>query len=193
MAYVYRHIRLDNNTVFYIGIGTSDSYKRAKTSIRRNSYWKNITCKTNWYYEIMIDNVSVEQTRSKEIEFIKLYGREDKKEGTLCNLTDGGDATTGYVVKDEVKRILSEKNKGKKLSEEHKRKISESNKGKMHTQEVINKMRLAKIGKKQSAQTIDKRRQKLIGNKSNTGKVLPEAQKEKMRISQRLRREREKN
>lgn len=192
MAYVYRHIRLDTNKVFYIGIGTSSSYKRAKTTVRRNSYWKNITSKTKWDYEIIFDDISLEDAKLKEIELIKLYGRKDKGEGTLCNLTDGGDAITGYIVKDEVKKLLSEINKGKKLSEEHKRKISKSHKGKIFSGETINKMRLAKIGKKHSIETIEKRREKMMGNKSNTGKILPESQKEKMRISQQLRREREK-
>lgn len=192
MAYVYRHIRLDTNKVFYIGIGTRSSYKRAKTTYRRNAYWKNITSKTKWCYEIIFDDISLEDAKLKEIELIKLYGREDKGEGTLCNLTDGGDATVGYIVKDEMKKILSEINKGKKLSEEHKRKMSESHKGKIFSEDTINKMRLAKIGKKQSIETIEKRRKKLMGNKSNTGKVLPESQKEKMRLSQQLRRQREK-
>jgi hypothetical protein len=192
MAYVYRHIRLDTNAIFYIGIGTASSYKRARTIVRRNVYWKNIVSKTKWDYEIIFDDISLEHAKEKEIEFIKFYGRKDKGEGTLCNLTDGGDATTGYIVKNEVKQLLSEINKGKKLSKEHKSKISESHKGKIIAKESIDKMRLAKIGKKQSAETIEKRRKKLIGNKSNTGKTLPESQKEKMKLSQKLRREREK-
>ena len=161
MAYVYRHIRLDTNTIFYIGIGSTSSYKRAKTTFRRNAYWKSITSKTKWDYEIIFDDISLEYAKEKEIEFIKLYGRKDKGEGTLCNLTDGGDATSGYIVKDEVKKFLSEINKGKKLSKEHKNKISESHKGKSFTEESINKMRLAKLYKKQSAETIEKRRKNI--------------------------------
>ena len=43
MAYVYRHIRLDTNQPFYIGIGSDKNYFRAnqKTSSKRNSYWVN--------------------------------------------------------------------------------------------------------------------------------------------------------
>ena len=29
MAYLYRHIRLDTNEIFYIGIGSDINYKRA--------------------------------------------------------------------------------------------------------------------------------------------------------------------
>ena len=40
---IYRHIRLDTNQVFYIGIG---SIKRAYRKTGRNNYWNNITNKT---------------------------------------------------------------------------------------------------------------------------------------------------
>jgi hypothetical protein len=42
MAYVYRHIRLDKNEPFYIGIGKDDysSFKRAyHTGNKRNKIW----------------------------------------------------------------------------------------------------------------------------------------------------------
>lgn len=44
MAYVYRHIRLDKNQPFYIGIGVDEggNYKRAYNFIKRNNYWKNV-------------------------------------------------------------------------------------------------------------------------------------------------------
>ena len=45
MAYLYRHIRLDKNEPFYIGIGGDDKgyYERAYHKIsHRNKHWKNI-------------------------------------------------------------------------------------------------------------------------------------------------------
>lgn len=188
MAYVYRHIRLDTNEVFYIGIGVQVNNKRAKTSVKRNKFWINITSKTEWYHEILFDNLTINEAKEKEKEFISIYGRKDLGKGTLCNLTDGGDGTLNYVVKDIVKNKLSIKNKGKVLSNEHKQKISKSHKGKVFSDETLNKMRLAKLGTKQSVETIEKRKLKLIGNKSNTGKKLSEEQKAKMRESQQLRR-----
>lgn len=192
MAYVYRHIRDDKNEVFYIGIGLTNSYKRAKTTVSRNGHWKKIVALTSWYSEILFDNISVENAKLKEIEFINLYGRSDLGNGTLCNLTHGGDATLGYVVNKETKKRLSDINKGKKLSIEHRNKISNSHKGKVFTEEWLLKMRNAKLGKKQTEETINKRRLKLIGNKSNTGKKLSEEQRNKMKESQQLRRIREK-
>lgn len=188
MAYVYRHIRLDTNEVFYIGIGVQPNNKRAKTSVKRNRFWLNITSKAEWYHEILFDNLTISEAKQKEKEFISIYGRKDLGNGTLCNLTDGGDGTLNYIVNEAVKNKLSIKNKGKVLSDEHKQKISKSHKGKIFSDETLNKMRLAKLGTKQSLETIEKRKIKLIGNKSNTGKKLSEEQKAKMRESQQLRR-----
>jgi hypothetical protein len=184
MAYVYKHIRLDTNEVFYIGIGIRENYRRAKTTARRNSFWLNVVNKAEWKFEIVVDNISFDEAKIREIELIKFYGRKDKGEGSLVNLTDGGDATSGYIVTDAVKKRLSEINKGKTLSDEHKKKISASNMGQKFTDKAIYKMRIAKLGTKQSKETIDKRRQKLFGNKSNTGRKLPEEQRLKMKQSQ---------
>lgn len=41
MAYVYRHIRLDKNEPFYIGIGSDNKYSRAKQKTGRNDRWHN--------------------------------------------------------------------------------------------------------------------------------------------------------
>jgi hypothetical protein len=91
MAYLYRHIRVDKNEVFYIGIGSDPSYDRANTVKGRNTYWKRIVNKTSFNVEIMIDFLSWEDACAKEKEFIKIYGRRDLGLGTLCNLTDGAD------------------------------------------------------------------------------------------------------
>jgi len=91
MAYLYRHIRLDNNTPFYIGIGNDISYKRSKLAKCRNIFWKRIVNKTEYEIEIVLDNLTWEEACKKEKEFIKLYGRKDLGLGTLTNLTDGGE------------------------------------------------------------------------------------------------------
>lgn len=90
--YLYRHIRQDKNIPFYIGVGTKQSkgkfrsiYARAYAKGRRNKWWKNITDKTEYKIEIILESNNLEYIKSKEIEFIELY-----KE-TLCNITKGGD------------------------------------------------------------------------------------------------------
>lgn len=103
MAYVYRHIRLDKNEVFYVGIGSDNlgKYTRAH-STKRGDHWKNIFNNTEIIVEIMLDDLTWEEACEKEKEFIKLYGRKDLNLGTLINLTDGGDGTLNFKVKFSV-------------------------------------------------------------------------------------------
>jgi group I intron endonuclease len=155
MAYVYRHIRLDKNEPFYIGIGRDKYYKRAKQKTGRNPIWKAIAAKTEIVVEIMIDEVDIPTAKAKEIEFIKLYGRLNCGAGTLANISGGGegmyDPPATYRKKlserlrgeknffygrkhtTEARKKMSERQLGIKkgsLSEETKRRISERHKGK---------------------------------------------------------------
>lgn len=140
MAYVYRHIRLDKNVPFYIGIG-SDSlgeYKRAHNcGHTRNKHWHNIVNKTKYEVEIIIDGVAWEEALLKEVEFIKIYGRKQFG-GTLINLTDGGEGNVGYITSDETKKKQSLKrmgrpahNKGKPMSKHQLENLISINKGKI--------------------------------------------------------------
>ena len=52
--YLYRHIRLDKNEVFYVGIGTkrnNNDYSRAYSKLLRNKWWNNIINKTSYRIE----------------------------------------------------------------------------------------------------------------------------------------------
>lgn len=96
--YLYRHVRLDKNEPFYIGIGSKTradlkkhTYFRAFTKFRRNQFWKNIVSKHQYIIEIILESNNRDFIQQKEKEFIKIYGRRDLGNGTLTNLTDGGD------------------------------------------------------------------------------------------------------
>ena len=91
MAYLYRHIRHDKNEPFYIGIGSDSNYKRSKQKNARNNIWKGIVSRTTYDIEILFDNISIEESKVKEIEFIALYGRIANKDGILANLSGGGE------------------------------------------------------------------------------------------------------
>ena len=91
---VYRHIRLDTNEVFYVGIG---SKKRPYAKGSRSKWWKRIVNKSDYRVDILFTDLSWEAAEIKEIEFIKLYGRKDLKKGTLVNMTDGGEGKTNSV------------------------------------------------------------------------------------------------
>ena len=158
MGYLYRHIRLDKNEPFYIGIGgfnkneTEGSYKRAYNK-SRNSIWKKITSKTDYSVDIMLDGLTFEEACEKEIEFIALYKRI-KDGGILANITLGGEGTLGHSTRkghktsDETKKKLSASHIGKVLTNEHKERIRNGNKGKKQSDECKIKCSISKIGHK---------------------------------------------
>jgi len=116
MGYVYRHIRTDTGVPFYIGIGIDckGKHERAVSRHGRNKHWKNIVEKTKHEIEILFESDDYELIKSKEIEFISLYGRLDLKTGILCNITDGGDGNLNYICSDETREKLKILNKGEK-------------------------------------------------------------------------------
>lgn len=103
MAVLYRHIRIDKNEPFYIGIG--DKENRAYSQRSRNKFWKNIA-KQGYEVEILFEDLTWEQACEKEKEFITLYGRRDLKAGTLVNLTDGGEGALGRPMTERLKKVL---------------------------------------------------------------------------------------
>jgi hypothetical protein len=110
MAYVYRHIRLDKNEPFYIGIGTDSNFERAyeKYNCRRNKIWMAIMNKSEYDVEILFSDISNEDAKQKEIEFITLYGRKDLGTGTLANRTSGGDGIKDRAITPEYRKKLSD-------------------------------------------------------------------------------------
>jgi hypothetical protein len=136
--YIYRHIRPDKNEVFYIGKGSllSKGHSfRPEEKRRRSEWWRKVVEKNNGEYiiQIIYGCDTEEEVNSKEIEFIKLYGRKDLGKGTLVNMTNGGDGSLGIKVSDITRKKLSDINKGekhfnygKKLSKETCLKKSES-------------------------------------------------------------------
>lgn len=135
--YLYRHVRLDINEVFYIGIGTKhfkSKYKRSKSDYMRNKFWKNITNKTEWIAEILLESDDYNFIQQKEIEFIKLYGRRDLGKGTLTNLTEGGKGCVGYLHSDSSKHKMSLAKS--KMSQETKQKIKEARAKQIFTEET---------------------------------------------------------
>lgn len=91
---VYRHIRLDKNEPFYIGIASNE--KRPYTKINRNIHWHRIVNKTEYRVDILFDDLTWEDANEKEKEFIALYGRKHLGTGTLVNITDGGGGVKGW-------------------------------------------------------------------------------------------------
>lgn len=186
MAYVYRHIRLDTNTPFYIGIGSDNNFNRAyeKTKNKRSAWWNRIVNKHGYDVEILFENVSPKFAKEKEKEFIELYGRMDLKNGTLCNYTDGGDGMNGWKAPTEtIERMKvaakirgtwmlntpeiigkrANSMRGKKRTDEQKEKLAAWQRGVKKPKESIEKMRATLL----LPENVEKRR-----NQPNCKKVL---------------------
>ena len=114
MAVVYRHIGLDNNEVFYVGIGKDR--KRPYSKSGRNQHWKNYINKHGYYVDILSDSVDYELAKEVEISLVSYYGRRDLGTGRLVNMTDGGEGSIGRFVSQETRLKMSKVHKGKKLS-----------------------------------------------------------------------------
>lgn len=150
MAYLYAHIRLDTNEIFYIGIGSDAKYVRSKTNSSRNSDWHRIVDKYGFKPVVLIDGVSKEVACDLEREFISYYGRLDLGNGSLVNLTNGGNGICGIKRSDETRIKISNSHKGKRATEEVRKKMSASHKGKKISDE-----HRAKISLSQSKRVID--------------------------------------
>jgi hypothetical protein len=167
MPHVYRHIRLDKNEPFYIGIGLDNINKRAfEKKARRSDWWNRIANKHGYVVHILYEDVSIEFAKEKEKEFIALYGRLDLGTGTLCNLTDGGDGINGWKAPAEtIERMKNaaklrgtfmlntpeiiakraESNRGKKRTPEQCEKLAAWQRGISKSKEFSEKMRAIKL------------------------------------------------
>ena len=147
--YVYKHVRLDNNTCFYIGKG-----KEGRLNVpKRNTIHDNI-CKKHGYKAVIFkDKLNEEEAFKLEKDLINCYvsklGYEIYIKGYyvntennkfLTNMTFGGEGASGMHHSEEAKMKIGEASKGrlagknnpmygKHHSEETKMKMSESKKG----------------------------------------------------------------
>ena len=158
--YVYKHIRKDNNTCFYVGKGKGNRMYVPK----RNKHFNRIRKKYGCYVVKIKENLTEKEAFALEREIIEDYvfvfgyginikgyrDYSDKK--YLTNCTWGGEGVSGYKHSEEAKQRMSESHKrenlseetiqkmseshkGKQLSEEHKQNLSESHKGKQFSEE----------------------------------------------------------
>lgn len=128
--YVYKHVRLDTEEVFYIGKGHG---RRARRNQGRSKHWHNIVNKHGYRIEFVDTNLSEAKAFELEMFYINFIGRRDLGTGTLINKTDGGEGNSGRIVSIEHKKYLSNLMKGKKhpmygtkRSKETRRKIHEA-------------------------------------------------------------------
>lgn len=112
--YVYVHRRATDSSIFYVGKGKGD---RAWQKISRSEYWKRIEAKYGRMVEIVQSGMQEWWALELERELIALYG------DGLCNLTDGGETSSGYRFTPEAKAKISAAHKGKVWTPEHRTKM----------------------------------------------------------------------
>jgi len=184
--YVYAYLREDG-TPYYIGKGKG---KRLVSKNRRINKPKEAS-------RIIICESSLTELGAFALErrLIRWHGRKDNGTGILHNLSDGGEGNSGLIVKEETRKKLSEKGKGRKLtedlikelsesrmgknnpmfgrkiSEDHKRKISENNKARLISKETRKKISEAKTEEKHHffGRSLNEKHKQNISN-SNKGK-----------------------
>jgi len=142
--YVYLHIRLDSAEPFYVGKGKDN---RCKVINGRSELWKNIVNKCGYDIILLEENLTEEDSLKKEIYWIDRIGRKDLGMGTLINMNDGGEGTSGYRHLEQHKKKISESKIGRNRSEETRNKISEGNKGKKRSEYTKRRMSEGKKGK----------------------------------------------
>jgi group I intron endonuclease len=171
MYKVYKHQNIEIGTI-YIGITKHDNVeKRWKGGMGyyENKYffkdilyygWKNFT------HEILVDDISYDFAKIKEVEFISLYGRIIDNSGTLANLTIGGEGAKGHIVSEETRKKISNAQKGRVFTEDHRRKAVEGRRNVKlppRTKEHQMKLDAHKIGRPLKDSTKEKLRLANIG------------------------------
>lgn len=172
--YVYFHINPLKNEIFYVGKGKG---KRAfEKGSRRGDYWNRVVKKYGYIIDIVEDNLTEQEAFEREMFYIKKIGRKDLGLGTLINMTDGGEGTSGCkkdnegdknpmynrnhsdktkrLIGDKAKKRLSDKTShpmyGKRFNDESKDLKSKSMKKWLQENEPSRK------GKKNTKEHIDK-------------------------------------
>lgn len=157
--YTYLHCTPDGFP-FYVGKGKGNrsiDFRRSRSSWHKGivkKYGKDNIKVYVFYCE------SEDQAFKDEIQQIAQLRSLGYK---LCNLTNGGDGTSGYRPNEETRKKLSESRIGHIVSEETRKKLSASNRGKPRSEEARKKMSKAKIGSKRSPETCAKIAKSMTG------------------------------
>jgi group I intron endonuclease len=109
----------------YISKSTKPYYRKANKMIQRGIEFRT---------QILESDLTAEQAKQKEIEYIEKFKKAGVK---LYNLTDGGDGSPSYSHTEEAKIKIGKASEGRKhpCSEEIKEKIRKTLTGYKHTEE----------------------------------------------------------
>lgn len=204
MFTVYMH-KFPNGKV-YIGITKRKPEYRWGENGKRyaNRFMKNAIQKYGWdniEHIILAENLTKAEACNMETDFIAKYKSNQREYG--YNIASGGEINSGYILSDEAKKQISERNMGHpcaqetrekirqkklnyKFTDEHCKHISEShmgmspwNKGKHFSDESRQKMSESAKNRKMSEEAKDKIRQYQKGRKKG-----PMSEETKRKISE---------
>jgi hypothetical protein len=200
-SYIYVYSDL-SGVPFYVGKGKGRRFELVKHIQKgvANQFLKNKILKLGTdriIISFMHHNSPEHELMKWEQYWIKFFGRRDRGEGTLCNLTDGGEGISGAIRSPELKEIIR-----KKVSEtwikrgghslESRQKMSRARTGLKHSQATRERMSIAaKLRFKKSGghsqESKDKVSQKNQGKTSYwKGRSLPDEVKLKISETKRL-------
>jgi hypothetical protein len=164
MAIVYRHIRLDTDEIFYIGVGVNKARAYAKKC--RNKFWKAVVKNTEYKVEITHDDICYEEALVIEMYLIEFYGRRILGTGPLVNIDQGGRGASGYKQSAESIEKRAAKLRGKSPSKETIAKIVAKNTGQKRSQAVKDECRRRNLGKKLTQEHKETISKSLLSNKN---------------------------
>jgi len=185
--YVYKLITSDDELIYigkgsgnrmnkHVQIAMGNSINRTKNPKLYNKIKKIISNGGFIIPKVVFESTSEDDCFNEEIKIISEIGLDN-----LCNLTIGGEGTSGYFLSEETRMKMSKAKKnqwrdkwvaGRKITKEHKEKLLENPqlfkkghegywKGKSLSEETRMKMSKAKKGQK-SGSITEKRRQAII-------------------------------
>ena len=107
--YVYVHRKQTDGSIFYVGKGTGN---RAYAIASRSAYWHRVFRKHGRVVQIVASGLSEQCAFSLERAMIAYIGT-----GRLCNMTLGGEGTSGRVPSLSQRQKCSKSNKGNRPSD----------------------------------------------------------------------------
>lgn len=131
--YVYAHFRADayphkpdadpcdpSGGIFYIGKGTFRSPRkgepRHRASVGRSAFWKRVVQKHGFVSVILFETNDEAEAFLWERRFIAFFGKRFDNSGSLVNITDGGEGTSGIKLSPETRANMSRARLGKKFT-----------------------------------------------------------------------------
>lgn len=145
--HVYVHMTPDL-TPFYVGKGRIKRAKQLSPSIR-NAWHGRVVAK----YGRDSIVIATHECKTEQEAFYReqvVINSLKAKGIKLCNLTDGGEGSTGYIPTEEHKSKISEAAKGRKHSDEAKIRMSKGQIGRVFSAETRKKMAARQLGKPKS-------------------------------------------